>query len=103
MKHIVKVTSFQRSNGEFIVEVLRNKYCDTTITISDEAFTSFLSRHERLDIAGLFECDLETYLKVNSLDHIYRDLADYIICKVVDFDLIFQNIFLNIQKIASSC
>lgn len=103
MKHIVKVTSFQRCNGEFIVQVLRNKYCDTTITISEEAFESFLSRHERLDLNGLFECDLESYLNYNSIDNICRDFADYIICKVVDFDLIFQNIYTSIQKIASSC
>lgn len=107
MSRIIQVISFKRSADNFIVEVKKNKYCQEIIQIPEKEFTLFLERHERLDRhqstdlgIHIYTIQIDEYLNSEPLASIYGDLADYIICKVIDFDIIFSDIFNHIQKLA---
>lgn len=100
MSKIIQVKSFQLKDDNFICQINTNKYTENEIIIKVDDFELFLDNHGKLVYADTIPITIREYLANEPIMHICDDLADYIICKVIDFDVIFSDIFNHIQKLA---
>lgn len=100
MSRIIQVESFRQNNKIITCQVKPNKYTDTQITIIKLDLFDFLERHSRLKYADIMPLTINEYLENESINNIHDDLSDYIVAKIIDFDIIFSDIFNHIQKLA---